>query len=448
MIQLPHLAARLYGAPLLIARAKLDVILAVLGARIGFEPSANLPKRAASGPEPPVNLPEVGLAPAGRAVPPQRMAAGIAVIPVHGTLVRRTLGLEAESGLTSYAQIAAQIDAALADAQVDGIFLDVDSPGGEAGGVFELAERIRAATAAKPIWAHAADSAFSAAYAIGAAAERLTLARTAGVGSIGVIALHVDQSVRDAKDGVSYTAITAGSHKNDFSPHAPLSAEAFASLQAEVDRLYAIFVGEVAAMRGLDAEAVRATDAGLYFGEQAVEVGLADDVVSSDGALATFAAYLASRKQLARASPARSRAAHRSDEPLMEAPMPEPDEHVLDPIVEEPAGNAAAEPTRAPLPSAPEANATTLAQARAEATTQAQAIAELCLIAGCPQRTAEYLGVGLSEAEVRRVLLNARAEQPEIRSTITAEASTASVLQSRPEASPVVAAVKKLNPKE
>lgn len=128
--------------------------------------------------------------------------------------------------------------------------------------------------------------------------------------------------------------------------------------------------------------------------------------------------------------------------------MPEPDEHVLDPIVEEPAGNAAAEPTPAPMPSAPEANATTLAQARAEATTQAQVIAELCLIAGCPQRTAEYLGAGLSEAEVRRVLLNARAEQPEIRSTITAEASTASVLQSRPEASPVVAAVKKLNPKE
>jgi len=38
-----------------------------------------------------------------------------------------------------------------------------------------------------------------------------------------VIALHVDQSVKDAKDGYRYTAITAGAHKNDYSPHEPLS---------------------------------------------------------------------------------------------------------------------------------------------------------------------------------------------------------------------------------
>ena len=31
-----HLAARLYGTPLLIARPKLDVILSVLGSRIGL----------------------------------------------------------------------------------------------------------------------------------------------------------------------------------------------------------------------------------------------------------------------------------------------------------------------------------------------------------------------------------------------------------------------------
>ena len=34
-MQLPHLASRLYGTPLLVACAKLDIILAVLGDRIG-----------------------------------------------------------------------------------------------------------------------------------------------------------------------------------------------------------------------------------------------------------------------------------------------------------------------------------------------------------------------------------------------------------------------------
>ena len=76
-------------------------------------------------------------------------------------------------------------------------------------------------------------------FGIAAACQRLTLSQTGGVGSIGVIALHVDQSVKDAKDGISYTAVYAGGHKNDFSPHQPLSPQASTVLQTEVDRLYA-----------------------------------------------------------------------------------------------------------------------------------------------------------------------------------------------------------------
>jgi hypothetical protein len=83
-MQLVHLASRLYGTPLLIARPKLDVILSVLGPRIGLpEASGVVPFQARTAPTP-------------------ETVAGIAVIPVHGTLVRRVLGLEAAAGLTSY----------------------------------------------------------------------------------------------------------------------------------------------------------------------------------------------------------------------------------------------------------------------------------------------------------------------------------------------------------
>ena len=85
-----------------------------------------------------------------------------------------------------------------------------------------------------------------------------------------------------------------------------------------------------------------------------------------------------------------------------------------------------------------------LAQARPSGIDQAQAIAELCLLAGTPQRTAEFLSAGLTEAQVRRALLDARADQPEIASRITADAGTSQ----HPENSPVVAAVKKLTAKE
>jgi ClpP class serine protease len=123
-----YLASRLFGTPLLIHRPKLDVILSVVGQRIGM---ADVPA-----------IPRMDMAAFQR---PSSTAApeGIAVIPIHGSLVKRSLGMEAASGLTSYGEIAAMLDAALADPQVSGILLDIDSPGGEASGSFELARHVR-----------------------------------------------------------------------------------------------------------------------------------------------------------------------------------------------------------------------------------------------------------------------------------------------------------------
>ena len=96
---LPHLASRLFGTPLLIHRPKLDVILSVVGQRIGM---ADVPA-----------MPTMDMAVYQR--PPAATAPeGIAVIPIHGSLVKRSLGMEAASGLTSYGEIAAMLDAALA----------------------------------------------------------------------------------------------------------------------------------------------------------------------------------------------------------------------------------------------------------------------------------------------------------------------------------------------
>ncbi|WP_297529809.1 S49 family peptidase, partial [Thiohalobacter sp.] len=274
MNPLPHIAARLFNTPLLIHRAKLDAILAVLGPRVGW------PETESAAPVPAPRTPSAA------------RQGDIAVIPIHGTLVRRALGLEAASGLTSYQEIGDQIGRAVADPAVAGIVLDIDSPGGEAGGVFELAERIRAATHDKPVWAVANDQAFSAAYALAAASNEVFVTRTGGVGSIGVIAMHADQSRKDEQDGYRFTAIYAGSHKNDFSPHAPLSDDARAALQAEVDRLYGIFTESVAAHRGLTVEAVRKTEARLYFGGDAVAAGLADRIGTLRDAVAAMRAEL------------------------------------------------------------------------------------------------------------------------------------------------------------
>ena len=406
---LPHLAARLFGTPLLVHRAKLDVILAVLGERLNLAaPAADL------------------AIPVPRVTPAQ--PSGIAVIPIHGTLVKRVLGMEAASGLTSYGGIAQEIDAALADPQVQGILLDIDSPGGEASGSFELARQIRHAATQKPVWAVANDAAYSAAYALAASAQRLIVTETGGVGSIGVIALHIDQSAKDAQEGYRYTAVTAGAHKNDFSPHHPLSDEAKAELQAEVDRLYGLFVEHVTAMRSLNADAVRATEAGLYFGANAITAGLADAVSSFETALADFSLFLSARNH----KPPQARERIRTEAVIAskENAMQENETPLTEMIGVDQA-------------------AVLVAEARREAVQSAQAIAELCLIAGCPEQAAGFIAAGQSEAAVRRVLCEARAARSEatpIHSTITPEAGTE--VMHRPEASPVVAAVKKLTAKE
>jgi signal peptide peptidase SppA len=408
---LPHLASRLFGTPLLVHRAKLDIILAVMGERLGVAPpladlALPVPKSATTAPT------------------------GIAVIPILGTLVKRSLGMEAASGLTSYNEIAAMLDAAVVDPMVSGILLDIDSPGGEASGSFELARRVREAATIKPVWAVANDVAYSAAYAIAASAQRLFVTETGGVGSIGVIALHIDQSIKDANDGYRYTAITAGAHKNDYSPHEPLSDAAKSELQSEVDRLYAIFTEHVAAMRGLDLDAVRATEAGLFFGANAVVQGLADGIQTLDATLTEFQLFLNAPKNALTQSPSRARGVFRTETANPKKDLNMSEEQTID----IPGGDEAA----AQLAQA-------VADAKRDVTQTAQAIAEVCMLAGCPERAAEFIAAGKSQSEVRRVLIDARAayaEATEIRSTITAEAGTA--VPSHAEASPIVAAVKKL----
>lgn len=416
-MQLPHIAARLYGTPLLINRAKLDVILSVLGSRIDWTATD-------------MAIPM----PATRSQPTNNT--GIAVIPIQGTLVKRTLGLEAASGLTSYSEIQALLAAAISDPSVRGILLDVDSPGGETGGVFELAEFVRKATSIKPIWAIANDNAFSAAYAIGSAASRLIITRTGGVGSIGVIALHVDQSAADSKNGLRYTAITAGAHKSEYSPHEPLSSEAQARLQAEVNRLYDLFVAHVAAMRAVSEDAVRATEAGLYFGPEAIQAGLADSVMSFDEVLTEFNTFLTPQGRSR--SPARAQsqvgcANHHKEINMLEN-HEAPDEE-----------STSASPETIPAPEA----TTTVTDFREEVRREAQAIAELCLIAGYPAKAAEFIAQGLNEAQVRQLLLTMKAnhQSAEILSTIDPDKAAAPESPSSNN-NPLIAAVKKITVKE
>lgn len=379
---LPHLAGRLFGTPLMIARPKLDTVLGVLRPRLFGGDRLDAAEA----------MPE----PAPYIVTPS----GIAVIPVVGTLVNRTAGLAALSGLTSYQRLAGHLAQAARDPAVRGLLLDVDSAGGEAGGVFDLADQVASLRGIKPVYALAAEACFSAAYALAGGAERLYVTRTAGVGSVGVVALHLDQSAADEQAGRHYEYVFAGERKVDGNPHAPLSEGARAALQGEVDRLQGLFVAHVARCRGLNEAEVRNQQAALYFGTNAVSAGLADQV-------GTLASALADLGRRIGAASSRS-----SVTVLPKGPsMTDPTGAASPPAAGLEAGlrqQLAAEIAAAtdPADDRPAALETRL---RAEAAE----ILELCQIGGCPGAAADFVRQGLSPAAVRKALLEGRAAQAE-----------------------------------
>ncbi len=323
-----------------------------------------------------------------------------------------------------------------------GVLLDVDSAGGEVGGLFDLVEQIGAIqkASAKPLWAVANECALSAAYAIVSAADRVYVTRTGEIGSVGVVAVHVDESGADAKAGLSWTFVFAGERKVDGNAHAPLSEQARAAIQADVDRLHAELCALVAANRGLTPEAVRGTQAAVYRGELAIRAGLADRVGALDLAIAEMAAEFERSAVPARLinaqsfkrSSAMAIKETEATRPTAAEPLPPAQER-------EPAANADPAPAPAPHPAASVTAAVTAPASDPVAGTQPDAtaseklraeFAEIAAIAAQALRlgvvvdAADAVSKGVSPDALRRSVLDALAARAEATSIIATAPST------------------------
>lgn len=287
----PHLAARIFGRPLAVAPGYLSVALEGIGPRLldGERLPEPAGMRALKVARTSRHAEQIG--PLSSAA--TRTGTRLAVIPLHGALSRRG-GMDAASNeLRSYDSVRQDLRSALADESVGGVLLDVDSPGGEVAGLPELAAEILAARGSKPVYALANTDACSAAYWLASGAERVFVTPSGSVGSIGVVAAHVDQSARDAQSGVRWTFVHAGAKKVDGHSHAPLTPSVHAEIQAEVDRLHGEFVAHVASARGLDAARVRGTEAAVMSADEALRAGLVDQVGTFDDAVNALAARVA-----------------------------------------------------------------------------------------------------------------------------------------------------------
>jgi signal peptide peptidase SppA len=424
MLDLPHIASRIFGVPLLIDQRKLNTILEAIGPRVLLgEP---LQRRA-----------ELPAAPATRSTRSIANESGIAIVPIIGTLVHRVSWLDAESGMVGYAGIEADVRNAMADSRVRGVMLEVDSPGGEVAGCFDLADRLRAIAddAGKPIWAAAADMACSAGYALASAADQIWVTRTGMVGSVGVVATHVDQSGADTKAGLRYSFIAKGARKLDGNSHAPLSDEARTSIETDLEKVYGLFVDLVADRRGLSAEHVRGTEAQVYMGQDALDIGLADAIGSLDDAIREMASTMSD----GRGSAFGARAARSNQEPSMEktaaaagttaagttkaqgqTEAAPPAAVAAPPVAAAPAAPATATASPEQLAAAAAAAATTAATERAA---EIVAIAEQARRMGVVVDVPKALRDGVEPAALRKAVID-KAAETDRSSAITAAAAS------------------------
>ncbi|WP_145566734.1 S49 family peptidase [Yersinia aleksiciae] len=271
-MNLPHLAQRLFNTPLALHPHKAEVVMAALTDRFGLT-------RIQSNAD--WDCDDDSFSRKGRDCG-YDVIEGVAVIPVQGTLVQKLGTLRPYSGMTGYDGIRASFLTAMNDDAVKGICFDIDSPGGEVAGCFDLVDEIYAARGAKPIWSILSENAYSAAYALASAADRIIVPRTGGVGSIGVIVMHVDWSQRIKSDGVQVTIITFGSRKAESNPYEALSEEAKKAIQSDVDEMGRLFVSTVSRNRGIAERTIRDTEAACFLAADGVQLGLADQVASPD----------------------------------------------------------------------------------------------------------------------------------------------------------------------
>jgi len=285
-----RIAGMIFNQPLMVTEAMLDQAAAWANQQM----SLNIVNLSVNGAQPQMmEDAEAYDSSAARADEARRQAVaetGVAMIPIHGVLVSRSTQLNLCETMTSYEQIRSQVSAALADPAVEHIAFDIDSPGGSTTGAFELADFLFEARGVKPMSAIVNFSAYSAAYLMASAIGDISMSRTSGVGSVGVIAKHLDQSARNEQMGVKVTTVYAGAHKNDMSPHEPLTEQSMKFLTDMVQGYYAQFVEAVAKYRGISADAVRGTEAGVMFGRAGVDIGFADRIETPQAAADRIAA--------------------------------------------------------------------------------------------------------------------------------------------------------------
>lgn len=208
---------------------------------------------------------------------------GVARIVIDGPIYRYADFFTRYSGGVTTAALARDVQQALDDPSVGALAFVIDSPGGEATAINELADTIYAARGRKPIGAYIEGYGASAAYWIASAADAVVVDDNAIVGSIGTVMAVYDPTKMQRRT-IDIVSTQSPKKRVDVTTEAGR-----AELQQMVDAMTEVFIAKVIRNRGMSREQVLAIEGGLLIGQHAIAAGLADRLGSEDQLLRELA---------------------------------------------------------------------------------------------------------------------------------------------------------------
>jgi protease-4 len=205
-------------------------------------------------------------------------AYNVAEVAVEGPIVRDGGGGSLPSSPTTPGadEITEQIDRADEDPVVEALLVKLNTPGGAVVPSDDI--RLAIERFDGPVIAYTTDTCASGGYWIASACDELWARTGSVVGSIGVRGSRFTATELLDTAGVEYEQFTAGEYKEAGVPFTELEKDEREYLQGLIDDYYDEFVDVVADGRDLDPEFVRSTEAKVYLGSEAAELGLVDEL--------------------------------------------------------------------------------------------------------------------------------------------------------------------------
>jgi signal peptide peptidase SppA len=215
----------------------------------------------------------------------ERLGEGVAAININGTLVpNKEWWHEYEkSHVTSYEEILNAIDEIKYDDNVKSVIVSINSSGGNASGISDVADSLKSLSKAKKnkVLTYVNSTALSAGYWLAASTPKIVANKMAELGSIGVLAVITDYSEQARNMGIKFHMIKAGEFKGIGFGGIEIKEKDLEYLQGRVDKANNFFLSHVAESRKLSlSDKDKWGEARVFYAGEAKAVGLVDEVAS------------------------------------------------------------------------------------------------------------------------------------------------------------------------